>query len=209
MENIEILKEKKLNYLISAWLKPKELTQAILEEKIKIPIALIISIGGIFSTLDKSAGRGAGENLNWLIIILIALFLGPISEYITINIASCYLEWTSKIFKNETNLENIKASFYVLNITRIPLLVITILNIIVFGEDYFKKTSAKMDSMPFVYYPIIGIGFILAIWSIINFVKSMAFIQKWSFWKTIVYLIVSLLIIIAPFAILFLVMFKK
>lgn len=188
------------NPWLNIWLKPKETIQNIIDTNPEYGVLLITSWAGITNVFGKASEKSLGDNYGLYTIILVALFLGPIIAVIGLYIGAYLIRLTGGWLNGTGNFSQVRAAVAWSNVPLMIMLVLTVLEIIIFGEELFSSYMPRTWSNDLLYYTLwgfIGLEVILGIWSIVIIVASVAQVHDFSIWRSIGALLLVALLFVA------------
>jgi hypothetical protein len=190
-----------LNPWISIWTKPRATIRQILDSKSQAYINILAMAGGIATALDKASEKNYGDTNGVFSILIMAIFGGAIGGLITLYIGSALIYWTGKWIGGQGEYDEIKVAAAWANVPLIWGLLLWIPTIALYGSAYFSSDLADLGySMGLSIFAIILsiIAVILGVWSFIIQLKCLGEAQRFSAWKALGNIILSVLVIIVP-----------
>jgi len=201
--------EPLLNPLFSMWCYPRATIRQILNTPSDTSSDMILwtlaALGGIGSVIDKAAIKSTGEH-SWLFVVVAALIGGPAFGIIHLYISSALIHWTGKWINGKASFDEIKIANAWSNIPLIWALILTAVEIYLFGNEMFAQNTPIIDSSMFltIAFVICGIlDLIIGIWAYIILIKSIAEAQQFSAWAAIGNLLLYGVVLLVPILIIF------
>lgn len=189
---------------LSIWTKPRATISKIVAENPNCGLWWLASIYGVCALLNLFQSMALGREFGVGIILILAVVLAPFYGYVSFAIWSWFVFWTGKWFKGKGTFKTVRASYAwscVPIVVNIPLWG---LMAILFGHQLFANTAeASMPPMGLMYavFAILVVKVIMAIWSLVIFLNTLAEVQGYSMTRSIFNVIVAALILFVLFAI--------
>lgn len=193
--------EESLNPWFSIWTKPRATIRQIMATDPERNVFLLVALAGITQVLDKASTRCLGDELHYSAIIAIAVLMGPISGIIGVLISSELLRWTGKWIGGKGTRDTIRSAIAWASIPIIFRLLLWVAEIAIFRQEVFTSEMPISDSSYtlLVFLMVFGLlEIIIAIWTIIIFLKCLGEVQSFSAWKALWNSILSGLVIFIP-----------
>jgi len=190
---------KSLNPWFSIWIKPRETIRWIVDTDPTRQVILLAALGGIAQSLDRAAGRSAGDILSIPVIFLLVLFGGSIGGVISLYIGGAILSWTGSWFGGEATSEEVRAALAWSSVPGIWALLLWIPELILFREEIFLTVTPRIDASPLLLFLLLGFAVVeaaIGIWSIIIFLKCIGEVHRFSAWKALGAVIVPGLVLV-------------
>lgn len=191
-----------LNPWLSMWTKPRTTIQQIIDTDPERLVLVLAAITGISHTLDKASMKGAGDELAWPVIIVVAAIVGPIVGIIFLYISAALVRWTGKWIGGQASSKNVRAAYAWSSIPLIWALALWIPEVALFGQEIFATETPRVVANPhlqFLYLGFMLIEILIALWAIVVYLKCIGQVQGFSAWKALGNTILAVLVILVPF----------
>lgn len=188
-----------LNPWVSIWLKPRETIRWIVATDPTRQVILLAALGGISQSLDRAAGRSAGDVLSVPVIFLIALIGGSIGGILSLYIGGAILRWTGSWFGGQATTEEVRAAIAWSSVPTIWALLLWIPELILFREEMFLTVTPRIDASPLLLFLLLGFAVVeitIGIWTFIIFLKCVGEVHRFSAWKALGAVIVPGLVLV-------------
>ncbi|TVQ44885.1 MAG: YIP1 family protein [Saprospirales bacterium] len=191
--------------LFKIWLSPRKIFRYLHENKHDNLVIGLIVLFGIFSALDRAAGRSLGDTWSLSAILAFAIVFGGLGALIWYYIYSALMSWTGKWLKGMADTWSIMR---VIAHSVVPSLVgsiILILLVIVYGHEFFRSDWMEDNGSiaTVITLASIGVQVLLSIWTIVLFVIGVSEIQEFSIGKAILNILLPLILIVVVFGLFF------
>jgi hypothetical protein len=193
-----------LNPWITMWIKPRATIQQIVDTNPERKVHLLAAAAGFSQYLDRASEKGMGDIWEWPMIFMIAMIVGPIGGMIFLYIGGALIRWTGNWVGGQASSQDIRAAIAWSSVPIIWALILWIPELVLFGQDLFTTEGPRIDADPSLVFILFGFGaihIIVAIWSIVVFLKCLGQVQGFSAWKALGNAILTGLIIFVPIAI--------
>ncbi len=201
---------KALNPWLSIWFKPRSTIQQIIDTNPKYLVFVLMSLSGFSQVLDRASVKNMGDKYDWPMIVLIAAVVGPVVGIFSLYAFGWLVRWTGKWIKGKSSPVNIRAAIAWSSVPTIWVLILWVPEILLFGQELFTAETPAIEASPYLSMSYLGfavVGFVAGIWAFVIFLKCLGQVQGFSAWKALGNTILALLVIIAPFAVLFIALF--
>jgi len=190
---------QKLNPWFSMWTRPRATIQQIIDTNPKHLVLVLAAISGFSNTLGRASFKSLGDHLSVPSIFLVAAFFGPIAGIIGLYLWGFLLRWTGKKLGGTGSAINIRAAIAWATVPLIWALFLWIPELAIFGKELFTSATPHLDTSPMLILLLIGFGLIemiIAIWSMVVFVKSLAQVQGFTAWRALGNAILAFLVLL-------------
>jgi hypothetical protein len=189
------------NPWFSMWMKPRATIRQIVDRDPEHMVLLLAAIYGISKVLDRAVAKNLGDKISWPFIFIIAIIAGPFSGVISLYLGGLLIRWTGSWIGGEGTAENIRAAIAWAYVPIIWTLVLWIPQLLLFGQELFTEETPIMDEsliLTGIFWGISLIELIVAIWTIVIFLKCIGEVQGFSAWKALGNVCLAGLVIIVP-----------
>jgi hypothetical protein len=191
------------NPWFSIWMRPRATMRRILDTDPEYMVFMLGILLGVSDCIGRAYTRNSGDIFTVPAILGLCLVMGPIGGLTLLYGASALLKWTGKLLGGQGSLTHIRAAFAWSSVPLIWGLLLWIPGAALLGEELFTKETPRIDSS--VILLIAGAcwnGVLLLVfsWSFVVFLKCLAEAQRFSAWRALFNVLLSL----SPFLILFL-----
>ncbi|TFE01684.1 YIP1 family protein [Jeotgalibacillus salarius] len=176
-----------MNPIFSVWLKPKQTTEYLMAHKsIKYSIILFIiaSYGGVLNGL-QGTGFTDTDNLSNAMLTVIILISGPIAGLIGLYTGSWLYTLVGKWMGGTGKLSDMKRAIGVTAIPNMVLLIVLVVYIAIFGEQFFQRPEWPQSSiLPFEAAMLLNvISLTVGIWNVVITSKMIGVVHHFSSWR--------------------------
>jgi len=194
----QYLQEPKLSnaeVFTKIWLKPKMVFKFINAYRYENYMILLLLLLGIVKGLDRLADKGNSTDLSMGNIIVSAVLIGGITGWIGTYIYAVFISLTGPMFDGKATT---KAIFRILAYAYIP----TICSIFVIsGQLYLLNKNyyeINENLQLFISYALLTIEIVLSLWTAVLCVVGLAEVQKITYFKAFLNLVVPFLMFVIP-----------
>lgn len=191
-----------INPWIKMWTKPKETIRAIITMDSRHRFLTLCVVYGLPAMLQLAQNMSLGFSYSLVGILLGCLFLSLFAGMIGITIASALLYMTGKWMGGAATFIQVRCAVSWSNVTNMLSILLWVALIAAFKSllftDAFATASFTQIESTLVFV-IFLVQFVLAIWSFVLLVQSLAEVQGFSAWKALLNVIISFGIVIAFF----------
>jgi hypothetical protein len=190
-----------LNPWFSIWTKPRATIRQILDSKSQAYINILAILGGIASALDKISDKSYGYEYGWASILIRTLFSGTIGGLLTLYIGSALVYWTGKWIGGQGEYDEIKVATAWTNVPSIWGLLLWIPALALYGREYFLRDLGDFGhgiGSSIGSFVLFFIAVILGVWTFIIQLKCLGEAQRFSAWRALGNIILSILVILVP-----------
>ena len=195
--------EIKLKPFLEIWIRPREVIRNIVDTNPTRYVILLAAISGFFESLEQASDKNYGDSMSLIFIFIMALFVGSIFGIIGLYISGALVKWTGGWIGGEGTSEEIRAAIawgaVPKIITNIILLIPTLL---IFGRDLYSSYIPPIPGVKFFTIPLLLLGSIGGIWSLVVGLKCLGEVQGFSAWKALLNSILAGIVIFVPLIIL-------
>jgi len=175
--------------LLTMWVCPRQTIRRIIDTQPDSKLFLLSLIYGLPMMFYFLQGNSWGQNSRLSTILLTALVGAVVIGYIGINIGSALLFVTGKWIGGKGRFKQVRASVAWSNVTNLASVAIWGLLIVLFRESVFLADfpyASSLGNFALLMNSIFIIQLVVAIWSIVIFVSSLAETQGFSVFKAII-----------------------
>lgn len=190
-----------LNPWFSMWFRPRDTISQITATNSTGAILLLAALNGFSQALDRASINGLGDQYDWPILIIICLIFGTFSGLLMLLVGAALLRWTGNWIGGAANREQLRTAIAWSSVPIIWALLLWIPILLLLGQQAFTSEMPILNQDPmrlYAFWSIAGLEVIIAIWSLVLFVKSISQVQKFSVWKAIVNIILALGVVAVP-----------
>ncbi|MES2274148.1 MAG: YIP1 family protein [Chlamydiota bacterium] len=183
---------------ISIWVRPRATIARIVTENPNRSLWLLAAIYGFSSVLNLFQSASLGSFLGPLPILILALILSPFWGYATFAIWSWVVMWTGKIFKGRGDFPTIRAAYAWSCVPLIINVPLWLLMIVLFGQELFlnfPEGHLLSQGQITLLFLILIAKVVLAIWSLIIYLNTLAEVQQYSILRAILNVIVAAILL--------------
>lgn len=195
---------EKLNPWYSLWFRPRKTIRQLLDTAYdEKTLHKLVAVAGICSVINSCESKSIGDILGtgyttMVIVVLMALVLGPIGGYIGLYIESGLISWTGKWIGGQGSDKDIRTAIAWSNVPLIWGLILIVLELILFGNEMFTKATPNIDSNIFLgllFALFMMADFIIAIWYLCIGIACLAEAQRFSVWRAIANILLPFIVV--------------
>ncbi|MBI2543080.1 MAG: YIP1 family protein [Candidatus Aenigmarchaeota archaeon] len=184
-----------INPWFTMWYKPRETIRKIIKYDPRYMVLLLAAATGFSSFLSSAAQKSMGDYLTVPFIFLLALSIGSILGIAGLYISGWLIRWTGKWIGGKASPLHIRTVIAWSNVPIVWGLILTIFELLIFGETLFTGSTMTLTLFIFVFG---AIELALGIWAFVILLRSLGEVQKFSAWKALLNVFLSALIIVLP-----------
>ena len=194
-----------LNPWLTMWTRPRATIQQIVSSDPQKHILTLAAIGGISQALDRASMRNLGDEHDLGFILAVSLIGGPIAGVMSLYLFGALLKWTGGWLGGAGSFINIRAAMAWSYVPLIWALLLWVPQLVIFGKDLFSSDTPNIDQSPFVMLGFGLLAIIVAIWTIVVFLKALGQVQGFSAWRALGNTLAAAFVVAAPIILLVLV----
>lgn len=190
-----------LNPWISIWTKPRATVQQLVDTNPNYYVLILAALSGMTQILSQASSNSTGDQLDFLTILLIALFAGPLLGLLTLYLAGFLIFWTGKWLNGQATAKTIRTAVAWSNIPVVLSLLIWIPEVALIREELFTTATPQLEANPtlsLVLLVLSLVNVVLAVWGVVILVKGIGQVQAFSAWRGLGNFILALLAIFIP-----------
>jgi hypothetical protein len=186
------------NPWLKIWTEPRKTIKAIVNFNPKYRFAFLSGVYGLPMLLDAAQNSSLGQSLPLAAIVVISLVLSVFIGMLAFTVMSGLLFWTGRWLGGNAPYLHIRAALSWANVPNVIRIVLWAVLIGVFGNRVFSNTFVET---PLLGYELAVRGFIflalmvLAIWSFIILLNTLAQVQGFSAWRALLNVIIPFVIV--------------
>ena len=201
-----------MNPWISIWTQPRATIRHVIDTDITKHVIPLAMVGGIFGILDRAPDTGLSDELGPLIMIVIALFVGPLGGIAGLYIGGALLRWGGQFIGGVGESDEIRAALawpYVIYCIGFVMLIIP--QVAIAGLEAFTFSTPNLDARAaadpqfevivagvYIFAGLLAI--IMGIWYVVVGVKCLGEAHQFSAWKALVAFIIGYGVVCIPLA---------
>jgi hypothetical protein len=189
-----------LNPWVKMWTKPKETIRAVVTYDPRHRFLILCLINGLPALLQNAQAMSLGMSYNLVSILLGCLILSLFAGMIVITVSSGLLFMTGKWIGGAASFLQVRAAVSWSNITNLISIFIWAGLIAFFGAELFSElfdTSVFTQTESIFLMGIFLIQTGMSVWSFVLLVQSLAEVQGFSSWKSVLNILVSIGLVVA------------
>jgi hypothetical protein len=173
---------------LTIWIKPRATIRSILNTHPQRHMYLLAALYGIDYFLEQASERTYGDNTTLLFIIVGGLFLGPLAGLIGLGFGGVIFRLSGRWLGGQATTTEVRAALAWSSVPAIPLLILWIPKLLIFGKELFTTIAPSIESSPFLTLLLlwfIVIEGIIRIWSVFIYLKCLAEAHRFSVWRAL------------------------
>lgn len=187
-----------LNPWRSAWTRPRETIQAIVDGNPEYQVYTLAALTGVCQTLERASTRHMGDEMSLAAVLGIVALAGPISGVIAWYISSALIGWTGKWVGGVASYQQVRAAVAWSALPLIASLLLLAPELWFYGKELFTSHTPEIDDSPYLYLLFIALEFGLAMWTLVLFLKMLGQVQGFSAWRALGNVLLAALVIVLP-----------
>jgi hypothetical protein len=200
---METTAPKNSNPWFSIWTEPRATMRKVLDTDPEYLVFMLGIMLGVSDCIDRASSKNSGDMFTIPAVFALCAIMGPIGGLTILYGASALLKWAGKLLGGQGSYSHIRAAFAWSSVPLIWGLLLWIPGLALFGEELFTKETPLIDSSIVLAVAagcFGGLQVVLFFWSFIVFLKCLAEAQRFSAWRALLNVLLS----VSPFIILFL-----
>jgi hypothetical protein len=190
---------KSVNPFFSIWTQPRATIQYIVERNYEYHVLVLTVLYGIVSALEKAVTKNLGERSDLPLIVMVCLFVGPISALISLFLGSILIRWVGSWIGGKASLAHIRAAIAWSGLPVVCTIVVFVIELILFGKELFMEEIPSIsDSIPllvtFVILSLVQV--VAALWSFVLLIVTLAQVQSFTALKAFANLAIAAALVI-------------
>lgn len=173
-----------LNPFLSVWTKPKQTIKQVMETKNILFTVLIAGLAGIGSGLINVQDSGFNEGLPTIMVIVLALVLGPIIGIAGVFIVSGLYVLIGKLLGGSGTYREMVKAMGPAYIPQVGVALIYLLLALIYGEMFIMEpdpSTFAITSIPIgVYIATLLISVVLGVWGTVITCKAIGIVHQFS-----------------------------
>ncbi|WP_077590452.1 Yip1 family protein [Planococcus lenghuensis] len=174
-----------LNPFTAIWLRPREITRYVIEEKSSGYIWLLIALTGIAASLGNMSAPGTGESIPGWGAIILAIIFGPVAGIIGAAFAAGVFLWIGKLFQGTGTYSELFRAVAAAGIPQIWLLPLLFIWMLLSPETFFWQVGYEpLSGGQNIFWMITFlISAVVGIWGFVIQCLGVAEAHRFSGWK--------------------------
>jgi hypothetical protein len=165
---------------LTIWTRPRATIRSILEKAPTFRVLPIAMVGGIVQALQIESLLSAGSHFSILVILLMALVVGPPFGLILLYAGAWIVELSCRLLGGKANSRDVRAAVAWSLVPFLATIPLGIIRIAFLGRDMFIFGGVDPFAHPVLVY---GTGIpelVLSIWCLVVTVKALGEVQRFS-----------------------------
>lgn len=190
---------------LSMWLQPRATVRHLVEQRPRYGVLLLTVLGGIAGSLDRMAGRDAGDSMALPMVLVFALLFGPIGGLIGLYLGAWLIGLTGRWIGGTAETEPIRTALAWGNLPNVAGLLLWLPALALVGREMFTAATPALEAQPWLAVFLLPLGlawFTLGAWSLVLVVKGIGEVQGFTAWKALGNLLLAGLLVAVPIALL-------
>lgn len=190
-----------IKVLLGLFKNPKSSFKISLENNFEKQKYILILLSGISILLDNAVKQKIGDHFGTIEIMIYIFALGPVFGFVWVYLLSAMLKLGGKIIKGRANIKDISTVITLSAVPIICMIFFNTLNYIVFGSQVFTSSLKESDFgniQKYIYFAGYIANLLLMFYYLMLFITGISLIQKFSVFKSVMNIIISILIIMIP-----------
>jgi len=195
-----------LNPWLSMWTQPRRTMRQVLETDPERLVLALAAIAGVSRALDRASLKSLGDHLPLVAVLGLSIIGGALSGMLLLYLFGFLLRWTGRWFgAGGAAPQHVRAAIAWPNVITCWALLLWAPQLLLFGKELFTTETPRLDANPGMTLLLLGfflLELVVGVWFIVAFLKCVGEVQGFSAWKALANVLVAGLVMVAPFAIL-------
>jgi hypothetical protein len=186
---------------LSMWYSPRQTIRRIININPRHQIIPLAGLIGIYWTLSQLQFRNAGDHVPFPLTLVITVIGGPIVGIVILYLTGVLLHWTGNKLGGQASAEYLRAAFAWSWIPNIWTLFLWVPQLFLFGTELFTSAKPKISSSSFlalIFLALSILELIANLWSYMILLINISEVQRFSYWRALSSILLTLLIIFVP-----------
>jgi len=184
---------------------PKEAFKFINNYKYDKHVTLLLLLAGVVRAFDRATDKNMGDNFPLWGVIAFCIIIGGVFGWITYYIYAALISWTGKHLEGKADTQSVLRVLAYGLFPSVFILILLVPEIAIYGNSMFQSDNGISNSgliNNIIYYGLLIGNLALGIWSFGLCVVGISEIQRFSFWKALLnlvlpaFLFVSIILVI-------------
>lgn len=187
-----------LNPWTSVWIRPRAAVRSAISNKPMKFAIILASIAGVAQLLDRAMNKNLGDSMSTMMVLLLAILVGPILGLLGWWISSGVTYLVGKWIGGIGSFADMKMAVGVSYIPIVLSLALYILDLLFLGDSLFRDVEIPIFQFLWLLFSAFC-SLVLTVWGVVILIKGIAEVHLFSSWKgllTLVIPFVALLIVI-------------
>lgn len=191
---LELENMEQHNPWLTIWTQPRSTIARIVANNPNRSLWWLAGIYGFCSLMNMFQSMALGSAMSPVGILILAIVIAPLWGWINFSLWSVFVAWVGKWLKGVGTFTTVRSAYAwscVPIIVNIPL---WLLMVVLFGQQLFLNfpdAHLMPNNQMLLLFGILIIKVILAIWSLIIFLNTLAEVQKFSILRAILNVIIA------------------
>lgn len=190
-----------MKVLLGLFKNPRTSFETALENNFEKQKFLLILLSGISIMLGNAVKQKLGDHFGTFEILVYIFIGGPVFGFVWVYLLSAMIKLGGKIVKGRANIKDISTVIALSALPIICMIFFNSLNYFVFGSQVFTSSLKETDLgniQKYIYFTGYIANFLLMFYYLMLFITGISLLQKFSVFKSVMNIIISILIIIIP-----------
>jgi Yip1 domain len=165
---------------LTIWTRPRATIRSIIEQDPTFRVLPIAMVGGIVQALQIESLLSAGSQFSILVILLIAVVVGPPLGLILLYAGAWLVELSCRLFGGKANSRDVRAALAWSLVPVLATIPLGLVRIAILGRDMFILSGFDPFAHPILVY---GTGIpelVLSVWCLVVTVKTLGEVQRFT-----------------------------
>jgi len=192
------------NPWLAIWTRPRETIQQRIDHDPEAWVLALAAIAGIGQLLNNASSESLGDHLDLLTIFVIAVIGGSLAGIFGLYVGGALLRWTGRWIGGMATQMEIRTAIAWSSVPFIYSMLLWIPELALFGKELFTEATPRIEADPNLFNILLGflaVEVIIAIWSVIVFLKCLGQVQGFSAWCALGNSVLAGLLIVIPIAV--------
>ncbi|HEY5234626.1 MAG TPA: Yip1 family protein [Rhabdochlamydiaceae bacterium] len=182
----------------SIWIEPRKTIRSIVRTDAKLYFWLLSWIYAFPILLHMAQNFSLGEVYSMVLIVALAVVAAPFVGWVFLSLFAVMLLWTGRWIGGQSNYMGLRAAVSWSNVPNTINIVLWALLAIQFGSVLFTQGFMQMDlegSQLTLVAVIFLVQAVLAVWTLVILLNTVAEVQKFSVWKAVLNVVMPFVIV--------------
>jgi hypothetical protein len=183
---------------ITIWTHPRQAIAGVVRENPNRALWGLAWIFGFCALMNVFQSLMAGATFNLAAIVIAAVVVAPFWGWINFSVWSFFATWVGKLFRGQGTFTTVRAAYAWSCVPLIINIPLWILVIGLFGHQVFnnfEQTAVMSTGMALLLLAILVVKVVLAIWSLVLYLNTLAVVHQFSMVRSILTVIVTAIVL--------------
>jgi hypothetical protein len=190
-----------LNPWVSIWRQPRATIQQIVDTDPEKHVVALAALTGVVQTMFDAVNRDAGDQMNLVAILALALIVGPIVGVVSLYLWAWLIRFTGRWIGGHGSTRNLRAAIAWAGVPMIAAGTLFMPELPLTGPELFTRGTPRLDqntwpAVPFLVLSLVQMA--AACWTLVAMCNTIGQVQGFSAWKALGNSALAGLVIVVP-----------